>query len=154
MRAKAKARATRKHAWDEKWLAVAEERLHYASICSRWVKPGYLPVTDAEKRDERNKVLAQMRDEAADRMYAGNPIFEGTGFFELTRRIKIRIIKPHDWTLKMMRQANANAHRATFAEPLLDQLQPKPPGIDSNSIELWWIGRFEIVASEKGGPLY
>ena len=48
-----------------------------------------------------------------------------------------------------MRQANENARLATHEEPLLDKIQPKPPGVDENSIAFWWAGRSVVEASEE-----
>ena len=146
-RATAKRKAKVERACDEAWVAEAEERLQEQLDKTSWIKPEHLPSTEAEVQVERNIVLAQLCELAGHPMYANNDLFRGDGFLDLKKRIKVRIPKPSHWTIGMMQEANENARQATSIEPLLDKLQPPAPGLDVNSIKLWYTGRYVIVVS-------
>ena len=149
-RARARRRAEVDREKNEEWLVDAEQRLLLQVDATSWIKPEYLPTTEAEVKEERKTVLRWLCDLLQDDMrYEGNARFKGNGFLDLEKRIKIRVPKPHDWTLSMMKEANENARRATSLEPLLDKLQPPAPGVDVNSSKYWYTGRYVVEASEE-----
>jgi len=109
-RAKAKQRATAEREWSDKWLLIAEQRLLRQVDATQWITAEHLPSTELEVQLERSTVLAKLCSELENHpYYVGNKIFRGEGFLKLDKRIKIRVVKPHDWSPEQMREANENA---------------------------------------------